>query len=61
MAKKKDNHTPKSAAARKEAAERKLLEKHPFETMSQVQNRYGRGRERSDSDGTNQEANRLNH
>lgn len=45
----------------KKEQDEKLLEKHPFETMSHIQNRYGDGRERSGSDGSGQEANRLNH
>ena len=61
MAKKKEPSAAKRAAAQKEQEEKKLLEKHPFETMSQIQNRYGNGREKSGSDGSNQEANRLNH
>ncbi|GAA4743627.1 hypothetical protein [Flavisolibacter ginsenosidimutans] len=32
-----------------------LRRQHPFETDSQIQNRYGEGRERSGSDGTNQD------
>lgn len=61
MAKKKENSPPKSSDTRKEAEERKLLEKHPFETMSQIQNRYGNGRKRNGSEGSEKDANRLDH
>jgi hypothetical protein len=60
--------TPKkqSAKAKKEAAPKKqsiekLREKHPFETDSQIQNRYGEGREKSGSDGTHQDGRGSNH
>lgn len=61
MAKKKENKAPKTTTDKKSQEERKLLEKHPFETMSQIQNRYGHGRERNGSDGSSEDANRLNH
>jgi hypothetical protein len=61
MAKKKESSASKRPVDQKKQEEKKLLEKHPFETMSQIQNRYGDGRARTGSDGTNQEANRLNH
>lgn len=61
MSRKKENNAPKSDASRKEAEERRLLEKHPYETMSQVQNRYGNGRKRNGSEGMEKDANRLNH
>jgi hypothetical protein len=62
MTKKKENKSPKtSSAQREQEEERKLMEKHPYETMSQVQNRYGHGRERNGSDGSSEDANRLNH
>jgi hypothetical protein len=38
-----------------------LRAKHPFETDSQIQNRYGEGREKPGSDGTNQDARGSNH
>ena len=34
---------------------------HEFETMSQIQNRYGKGREKSGSDGSSNEARGSNH
>ena len=58
MAAKKENKPPKKSPAREEE---KQLEKHPFESMSQVQNRYGKGRRRNGSDGTNQDARGSNH
>ena len=37
------------------------MQSHEFETMSQIQNRYGRGREHSDSDGSSNEGRGSNH
>lgn len=61
MRKKKEDSTPESPEAKKEEVERKLLEEHPYETMSQIQNRYGNGRERNGSEGSEKSANRLDH
>ena len=61
MAKKKENKAPKTTTDQRKQEERKLLEKHPYETMSQIQNRYGHGRERNGSDGSSENANRLDH
>lgn len=61
MRKKKEDRATKVSSARKEEEERKLLEKHPYETMSQIQNRYGHGRERNGSEGSEKSANRLDH
>jgi len=61
MADKKDNKAPRQASSTRNEEEKRLLEKHPFETMSQVQNRYGKGRERSGSDGTKHDARGSNH
>ena len=61
MTKKKENSAPKPSSAKKEAEERKLFEKHPYETMSQIQNRYGNGRERNGSAGSEKDAHRLDH
>jgi hypothetical protein len=62
MAKKKETKAPKtSSAKRQQEEERKLMEKHPYETMSQIQNRYGHGRERNGSEGSEKQANRLDH
>jgi hypothetical protein len=62
MAKKKEDNPPVSQDERKkEEEERKLLDEHPFETMSQIQNRYGNGREQNGSEGSEKGANRLDH
>lgn len=61
MSKKKEKSAPKSPSEQKEEREKKLLEEHPYETMSQIQNRYGNGRERNGSEGNEQNADRLNH
>ena len=50
----------KQASAKKQTMEQ-LREKHPFETDSQIQNRYGEGREKSGSDGSHQEGRGSNH
>lgn len=60
MTKKENNKAPE-APLTKEEKERELLEKHPFETMSQIQNRYGNGREQNGSDGSSQDARGTNH
>jgi hypothetical protein len=62
MSKKKDNKEVKPASGdpRKEE-EKKLLEEHPYETMSQIQNRYGNGRQQNGSEGSEKGANRLDH
>lgn len=57
---KKEERAPESSETKKEE-ERKLLEEHPFETMSQIQNRYGSGREQNGSEGSEKGADRLNH
>ena len=59
MAKKKEPASPKKLS--REEEEKKLMEKHPFETMSQIQNRYGKGREKGGSDGTHQDGRGSNH
>lgn len=45
----------KSSKTEKEKISSKKLkneqEQHPYETMSQIQNRYGKGREKNGSDG----------
>lgn len=61
MRKKKEDRAPESPEAKKEKVERKLLEEHPYETMSQIQNRYGNGREQNGSEGSERSANRLDH
>ena len=61
MAEKKSNKAPKAASRPKVDEERKLLEEHPFESMSQIQNRYGKGRRKSGSDGSHQDGRGSNH
>ncbi|HZH66067.1 MAG TPA: hypothetical protein VEY10_14320 [Flavisolibacter sp.] len=60
MAAKKENPKAKKASSKK-ASPDKLREDHPFETDSQIQNRYGKGREKSGSDGTQQSERGSNH
>ncbi|MDB5207273.1 MAG: hypothetical protein JWR72_2348 [Flavisolibacter sp.] len=60
MAAKKENTKGKKASSKKTPAD-KLREEHPFETDSQIQNRYGEGREKSGSDGTHQDGRGSNH
>ncbi|HEU4471223.1 MAG TPA: hypothetical protein VFR58_09075 [Flavisolibacter sp.] len=40
---------------------KKKTDSHEFETMSQIQNRYGKGREKSGSDGSSNEGRGSNH
>ena len=61
MAKKEKKTPEKILLTKKDRELAKLMEKHPEETMSQVENRYGHGRERNGSDGSQAEANRLQH
>lgn len=61
MQKKKEDNILESSEAKKEEEERKLLEEHPYETMSQIQNRYGNGREQNGKEGSEKGANRLDH
>ncbi|RYZ49575.1 MAG: hypothetical protein EOO14_20450 [Chitinophagaceae bacterium] len=62
MTKKKENKNPKpSSSPPRKDDERRLLEEHPYETMSQIQNRYGNGRARNGSEGSEKGANRLDH
>lgn len=61
MAKKKETKTPKQPASDEKSKEEKLLEEHPYETMSQIQNRYGDGREKNGSEGSENKSNRLDH
>jgi hypothetical protein len=43
------------------AKKRKDSSSHEFETMSQIQNRYGKGREKSGSDGSSNDGRGSNH
>jgi hypothetical protein len=61
MASNKQTTKSKKEASSKKQTMEKLREKHPFETDSQIQNRYGEGREKSGSDGTHQDGRGSNH
>ena len=61
MAAKKETIKGKKQSAPKKQSLEKLREQHPFETDSQIQNRYGEGREKSGSDGTHQDGRGSNH
>ena len=61
MPKKKETKAPKQPASSEKDEEKKLLEEHPYETMSQIQNRYGNGRARNGSEGSEKKANRQDH
>lgn len=45
----KENHSKKKAASKKRGGGEKS---HEYETMSQIQNRYGNGRKHNGSDGS---------
>ena len=55
----KNNKTAKTKTSSKRKKD--LYQSHEFETMSQIQNRYGKGREHSGSDGSNNEGRGSNH
>jgi hypothetical protein len=57
---KQKTKSTKAEPSQKQSME-KLREQHPFETDSQIQNRYGSGREKSGSDGSHQEGRGSNH
>jgi hypothetical protein len=59
-AKKQKAESKKVSSSKKETMEQ-LRRQHPYETDSQIQNRYGDGREQSGSDGTNQDSGDNNH
>ena len=61
MASKKQTTRDKKDETSKKIPIEKLRQQHPFETDSQIQNRYGRGREKSGSDGTHQDGRGSNH
>jgi hypothetical protein len=54
----KNSKTKKTVASKKTRQDTKS---HEFETMSQIQNRYGNGRERNGTDGTSAPARGSNH
>jgi hypothetical protein len=49
------------AAPAKSTSKKRGEEKHEFETMSQIQNRYGNGRQQSGSDGGRVGGRGMNH
>ena len=57
-AKKEDN---KQKASSKKESRRNDAQAHEYETMSQIQNRYGHGREQNGSDGTSNGGRGSNH
>jgi hypothetical protein len=57
---KQTTKTKKVASSKKQSMDR-LRDEHPFETDSQIQNRYGHGRVKSGSDGTHQDGRGSNH
>ncbi|HYO23044.1 MAG TPA: hypothetical protein VER36_11615 [Flavisolibacter sp.] len=61
MAANKQNPKGKKGASSKKQSIEKLRTEHPFETDSQIRNRYGQGREKSGSDGTHQDGRGSNH
>ena len=61
MAPKKQNTKAKKGASDKKQPIEKLRAEHPFETDSQIQNRYGQGRDKSGSDGSHQDGRGSNH
>lgn len=54
----KSKHTK---TAKSKAFSKKKKDSHEFETMSQVQNRYGKGREKSGSDRSSNDGRGSNH
>jgi hypothetical protein len=55
----KNNKTTKRKTSSKR--QKDLIQSHEYETMSQIQNRYGKGRKHSGSDGTSNEGRGSNH
>jgi hypothetical protein len=58
MIRKNSKKENKKTASKKSGSDK---QSHEFETMSQKQNRYGGGRERSGSDGSNPSGRGSNH
>ena len=54
----KNSKTKKTVTSKKR---RDNAQSHEFETMSQIQNRYGNGRQRNGTDGTSAPARGSNH
>ena len=61
MAGKKEKKAAKETTVSKEATMNKLRKEHPFETDSQIENRYGSGREKPGSDGLGNDNRGDNH
>jgi hypothetical protein len=55
-AKKIKSNKTKAVSSKKEKSK-----SHEFETMSQIQNRYGKGREKNGSDGSSNDGRGSNH
>jgi hypothetical protein len=56
------NKNPKTTKTKPSLKPKKEISKsHEYETMSQVQNRYGKGRQHSGSDGSSNEGRGSNH
>jgi hypothetical protein len=55
----KNRKTIKTKSVSKEKKD--ISQSHEYETMSQIQNRYGKGREHSGSDGSRGNGNFSNH
>lgn len=57
----KNKSTKTSKTKTSSKRKRSAGDAHEFETMSQIQNRYGKGREKSGSDGSSNEGRGSNH
>jgi len=55
----KNNKTSKTKSSSK--TKKDSTRSHEYETMSQIQNRYGKGRQHSGSDGSSNEGRGSNH
>jgi len=56
------NKNPKAIKTKTSSRKRRNeTRSHEYETMSQIQNRYGKGREHSGSDGSSNEGRGSNH
>jgi hypothetical protein len=61
MARRAKKEQDRRSVSSKKNTKREVARSHEFETMSQIQNRYGNGRERSGSDGGSNEGRGSNH
>ncbi|HTM92209.1 MAG TPA: hypothetical protein VL095_07320 [Flavisolibacter sp.] len=57
----RNKNTKPSKTKVSSSKKRNEMKSHEYETMSQIQNRYGKGREHSGSDGTSNEGRGSNH